>query len=162
MLGDPMTDLSVALEVDYFRMARDRYFVPVTVKIPGAELELAKHGGAESTKLDFIGEVRDSKGVVQGNVRDYQEIKLKGETAGTARQAHPGLRHRLHAGAGHLHSEIPGARKRDRQDGHVRNQVRGSRPDHAGEVSADFERGAEQSAAGHEHGAGHGGEGQED
>ena len=83
MLGDPMTDLSVALEVDYFRMARDRYFVPITVKIPGAELELAKHGGAESTKLDFIGEVRDSKGQVQGNVRDYQEIKLKGETAGT-------------------------------------------------------------------------------
>uniref|UniRef100_Q01XU1 VWFA domain-containing protein n=1 Tax=Solibacter usitatus (strain Ellin6076) TaxID=234267 RepID=Q01XU1_SOLUE len=82
MLGDPMTDLSVALEVDYFRLARDRYFVPVTVKIPGAELELAKHGGAETTKLDFIGEVRDSKGVVQGNVRDYQEIKLKGETAG--------------------------------------------------------------------------------
>ncbi len=82
MLGDPMTDLSVALEVDYFRMARDRYFVPVTVKIPGAELELAKHGGAETTKLDFIGEVRDAKGTVQGNVRDYQEIKLKGETAG--------------------------------------------------------------------------------
>jgi VWFA-related protein len=82
MLGDPMTDLSVALEVDYFRLARDRYFVPVTVKIPGAELELAKHGGAETTKLDFIGEVRDSKGAVQGNVRDYQEIKLKGETAG--------------------------------------------------------------------------------
>ena len=130
MLGDPMTDLSVALEVDYFRLARDRYFVPVTVKIPGSELELAKHGGAESTKLDFIGEVRDAKGVVQGNVRDYQEIKLKGETAGTALQAHPGLRHRLHPAARHLHPEVPGARKRDRQDGHLRNQVRDSRPHH--------------------------------
>jgi VWFA-related protein len=82
MLGDPVTDISVALEVDYFRMARDRYFVPITVKIPGSELELAKHGGAESTKIDFIGEVKDAKGVTQGNVRDYQEIKLKGETAG--------------------------------------------------------------------------------
>jgi hypothetical protein len=82
MLGDPMTDLTVALEVDYFRLARDRYFVPVTVKIPGSELELAHGKGVESTKLDFIGEVRDAKGVVQGNVRDYQEIKLKGETAG--------------------------------------------------------------------------------
>jgi VWFA-related protein len=81
MMGDPVTDISVALEVDYFRMARDRYFVPITVKIPGSELELAKHGGAESTKLDFIGEVRDAKGQVQGNVRDSQDIKLKGETA---------------------------------------------------------------------------------
>jgi VWFA-related protein len=81
MLGDPVTDLSLALEVDYFRMARDRYFVPVTVKIPGSELELAKHGGADSTKLDFIGEVKDAKGQTQANVRDYQEIKLKGESA---------------------------------------------------------------------------------
>src|SRR5471032_2686600 len=68
MLGDPVTDLSIAVEVDYFRLARDRYFVPVTVKIPGSELEL-------------IGEVKDAKGVTKGNVRDYQEIKLKGETA---------------------------------------------------------------------------------
>jgi VWFA-related protein len=82
MLGDPVTDISVAMEVDYFRMARDRYFVPITVKIPGSELELAKHGGAETAKIDFIGEVKDSKGVTQGNVRDFQEIKLKGETAG--------------------------------------------------------------------------------
>ncbi|HTS61336.1 MAG TPA: VWA domain-containing protein [Candidatus Acidoferrales bacterium] len=82
MLGDPMTDLSVALEVDYFRLARDRYFVPITVKIPGSELELAKSGGAETTKLDFIGEVRDAKGAVQGNVRDAQDIKLKGDNTG--------------------------------------------------------------------------------
>src|SRR5439155_6755303 len=81
MMGDPVTDISVAIEVDYLRMARERYFVPVTVKIPGSELELAKHGGADTTKLDFIGEVRDSKGQVQGNVRDAQDIKLKGETA---------------------------------------------------------------------------------
>jgi hypothetical protein len=77
-----MTDLSVALEVDYFRLARDRYFVPITVKIPGSELELAKSGGGETTKLDFIGEVRDAKGAVQGNVRDAQDIKLKGDNAG--------------------------------------------------------------------------------
>jgi hypothetical protein len=81
MLGDPVTDLSMAVEWDYFRLARNSYFVPVTVKIPGSELELAKHGGAEITKIDFIGEVKDAKGATQGNVRDYQEIKLKGETA---------------------------------------------------------------------------------
>ena len=130
MLGDPMTDLSVALEVDYFRMARDRYFVPVTVKIPGCELELAHGTGVDSTKIDFIGEVRDAKGVVQGNVRDYQEIKLKGESAGTALQAHPRLRHGLHPAARKLHPQVPHPRKRDRQDGDLRNQVRDSRSHH--------------------------------
>jgi VWFA-related protein len=82
MLGDPVTDLSVALEVNYFRLARDRYFVPVSVKIPGSDIELARKGGAESTRLDFIGEVKDSKGVLQGTVRDDIMVKLKGETAG--------------------------------------------------------------------------------
>ena len=82
MLGDPMTDLSIAMELNYFRLARDRYFVPVTVKVPGSELELAKHGGAESTKIDWIGEVKDAAGKVQGNVSDISEIKLKGETVG--------------------------------------------------------------------------------
>ena len=82
MLGDPVTDLSLALEVNYFRQARDRYFVPVSVKIPGADIELARKGGAESTRLDFIGEVRDSKGALQGTVRDEITVKLKGETLG--------------------------------------------------------------------------------
>ncbi len=82
MLGDPVTDLTVALEVNYFRLARDRYFVPVSVKIPGSDIELARKGGAETTRLDFIGEVKDAKGVLQSTVRDDIAVKLKGETAG--------------------------------------------------------------------------------
>ena len=82
MLGDPVTDLTLALEVNYFRQARDRYFVPVSLKIPGSDIELARKGGAESTRLDFIGEVRDSKGMIQGTVRDEITVKLKGENAG--------------------------------------------------------------------------------
>ena len=82
MLGDPVTDLSVAMEVNYFRLAKDRYFVPVSVKIPGSDIELARKGGAESTRLDFIGEVKDAKGILQGTVRDDITVKLKGETAG--------------------------------------------------------------------------------
>jgi hypothetical protein len=68
------------MEVDYFRLARDRYFVPLAVKIPGSEIELARHGGADTTRLDFIGQVKDQKGTLVGNVRDNIEIKLKGET----------------------------------------------------------------------------------
>jgi len=68
--------------VDYFRMARDRYFVPVSVKIPGSDIDLAKKGGAESARLDFIGEVRDAKGALQGTVRDNITVKLKGDNVG--------------------------------------------------------------------------------
>jgi VWFA-related protein len=81
LLGDPITDLSIAMEVDYFRLARNSYFVPVAVKIPGSDIELARHGTSETTRLDFIGQVKDAKGAVAGNVRDYIEVKLKDEAA---------------------------------------------------------------------------------
>ena len=81
-LGDPVTDLSLALEVDYFREARDRYFVPISVKIPGNDIELAKKSGAESTRIDFIGQVKDAKSALQGTVRGEITVKLKGENAG--------------------------------------------------------------------------------
>ena len=83
MMGDPMTDIDVRAEIDFFRLGRDSYFVPVEVKIPGSDLEMAKHGNAERTRLDFIGVVKDSKGEVTGggNVRDYVDLELKGDKA---------------------------------------------------------------------------------
>jgi VWFA-related protein len=80
-LGDPVTEMDLAMEVDYFRLAHDRYFVPLAVKIPGTQIELARHGGAETTRFDFIGQVKDTKGAVVANVRDNIPVKLKGETA---------------------------------------------------------------------------------
>jgi VWFA-related protein len=81
MLGDPITELTIAMEVDYFQLNRAEYFVPVSVKIPGRELALARKGGAERTLIDFIGEVKDDYGSTIQNVRDKYDIKLSGETA---------------------------------------------------------------------------------
>ena len=81
MLGDPITDLTIAMEVNYFQLNRAEYFVPITVKIPGSELVLARSGGAERTLIDFIGEVRDDYGSPIQNLRDKVDIKLSGETA---------------------------------------------------------------------------------
>ena len=53
MLEDPITDLSIAVEIDYFQLNRAEYFVPLVVKIPGRELALAKRGGAQHTLIDF-------------------------------------------------------------------------------------------------------------
>jgi hypothetical protein len=81
MLGDPLTDLSITGELDYFRLARDRYFVPLAVKIPGAEIALAKSKGAAQTEFDFIGEVRDEHDKLMQQVRDGIKIKLSEKTA---------------------------------------------------------------------------------
>src|SRR5439155_18036458 len=38
MLENPVTDITMAMEVNYFQLNRAEYFVPVAVKIPGSEL----------------------------------------------------------------------------------------------------------------------------
>ncbi len=81
MLGDPITELTIAMEADYFQLNRAEYFVPVAVKIPGSELALAKKGGAEHTVIDFIGEVKDEYGTTVSNVRDKVDLKLSNSTA---------------------------------------------------------------------------------
>jgi VWFA-related protein len=81
MLGDPITELTLAMEVDYFQLNRAEYFVPVTVKVPGSELARARKGGAEHTLIDFIGEIKDEYGTTVSNVRDKINIKLTGATA---------------------------------------------------------------------------------
>ena len=82
MLGDPVTDLGIAMEIDYFQLNRAEYYVPIIVKIPGRELALAKKFGAEHTLIDFVSEVKDATtGMTMSNVRDYVNIKLSDSTA---------------------------------------------------------------------------------
>jgi len=82
MLDDPITELSIAMEIDHFQLNRAEYFVPIIVKIPGRELALAKRGGAEHTLIDFVGEIKDMVGgTTVTNVRDFVNIKLSDATA---------------------------------------------------------------------------------
>lgn len=82
MLEDPVTELSIAMEIDHFQLNRAEYFVPIIVKIPGRELALAKRGGAEHTLIDFVGEIKDVVGgTTVTNVRDFVNIKLSDATA---------------------------------------------------------------------------------
>jgi len=81
MLENPITDISIAMEVNYFQLNRAQYFIPVAVKIPGSELALARRGGAQRTLIDFIGEVKDEYGYTMQNVRDKLDIKLTDDTA---------------------------------------------------------------------------------
>ena len=84
MLVDPVTDITIAMEIDHFQLNGAEYFVPIMVKIPGSELTLARKGGAEITRLDFIWEVKDNFGSTYTNNRDHMDIKLSDSTAALA------------------------------------------------------------------------------
>ncbi len=80
MMGDPVTDLTIQMEINYFQLNHAEYYVPLVVKIPGSELALARRGGAEHTVIEFIGEIKDDFGTTIQNIRDHVDIKLTGET----------------------------------------------------------------------------------
>jgi hypothetical protein len=81
MMDNPVTDINIAMEVNYFQLNSAEYFVPVDVKIPGRELALARRRGAQETLIDFIGEVKDDFGNTIQNLRDKLDIKLSDSTA---------------------------------------------------------------------------------
>jgi VWFA-related protein len=82
MLGDPITELTVSMEINYFQLNRAEYYVPLVVKIPGRELALAKKMGSEHTVIDFVCEIKDDfGGTTVSNIRDSVNIKLSDQTS---------------------------------------------------------------------------------
>ena len=75
---DPITDMTIAMEINYFQLNRAEYFVPLTVNISGRELSLARNGGAERTSFDFFGQIKDAFGTAVQNTRDKVSINLSG------------------------------------------------------------------------------------
>ena len=74
--GTPLTEIPLALEVDYFRLTPGTYFVPVSVKVPGSAISMADKKRGGETQFDFLGQIQDERKNVVGNVRDFIKVKL--------------------------------------------------------------------------------------
>lgn len=83
---NPVTDLPIAVEVDYFRLEKQKYFVPISVKIPGSALVFKGKGAKQATQMDFIAEVYDVRNRSAATVRDTIPLKVDQETAGQVTQ----------------------------------------------------------------------------
>jgi VWFA-related protein len=81
MLENPVTDITIALELNYFQLNSAEYFVPVAVKMPGSEIALAQRRGSQRLTLDVVTEIKDDYGITQGNMRDKIEVNLAQGTA---------------------------------------------------------------------------------
>jgi VWFA-related protein len=70
----PATDVAVYLQALYFMTNRNTYFIPVNLIVPGSQIPFVKGGDRDKATLDIVGQVKDSQGIVVGNVR--QTVKL--------------------------------------------------------------------------------------
>jgi hypothetical protein len=77
-LEDPITDIPMAAEVNYFQLSSAEYFVPVSLRMPRSELMALAATGASRVDIDLIGEIRDEHGVTYRNVRDLLRVPVGG------------------------------------------------------------------------------------
>jgi VWFA-related protein len=72
------TDLPVIAAAMYFRMAADKYYVPLAVSVPGSAVPVA--AGAREVTLDILGQIRDERGLPVGRLRQTMKVPA-GEAA---------------------------------------------------------------------------------
>lgn len=72
----PATDVAVYLQALYFRMEDNKFFVPVSLIIPGSQIHSVKNGDRDKANIDIIGQVKNAQGIVVGNVRDNVKLAL--------------------------------------------------------------------------------------
>jgi VWFA-related protein len=77
----PATDLPVLVTSGYYRMATDRYFVPISVAVPGSAIPVPAEKDKDKMELDVLGFVRDEQGRPVGRLQ--QTITLPPGSTGT-------------------------------------------------------------------------------
>jgi hypothetical protein len=80
-LEDPITDIPMAIEVNYFQVSSAEYFVPVSVRMPGSELTRPRPSGSTKADIDVLAEIKDEYGVTMRNSRDRLEFRLDSAAA---------------------------------------------------------------------------------
>ena len=72
----PATDVAVYLQALYFRMDDNKFFVPVSLIVPGSQIPFIKNGDKSKANIDIIGQVKNAQGIIVGNVRDNVKLAL--------------------------------------------------------------------------------------
>ena len=157
MLENPVTDITIAMELNYFQLNRAEYFVPVHVKIPGSELALARRRGGAA---DAPGLHRRSQGQLRltiQNVRDKLDIPISDRNATELATQPIQYETGFTLLPGQVRDQVPGPRRRGRAgSGHVSDLVHDSESESRGGPAADQHGGAEQPARAVRGGAPHG------
>jgi len=72
----PATDMAVYLDAMYFRLDENRFYVPVSLIVPGSQIPFVKGGDKDKATLDVIGEVIDEAKRPIGNARETVKLNL--------------------------------------------------------------------------------------
>jgi len=72
----PATDIPVYMDALYFRLDEDRFYMPVSLVVPGSQIPFVKGGDKDKATLDVIGAVIDDNKRPVGRIRDTVKLNL--------------------------------------------------------------------------------------
>jgi len=72
------TDLSAYVSIAYFRLTDNRFFVPISVVVPGYQVPFTHATDKNKSTIDVLGVVRDEQRRPVGRVRDTVKIAVEG------------------------------------------------------------------------------------
>jgi VWFA-related protein len=72
----PATDMAVYMNAMYFRLDENRFFMPVSLVVPGSQIPFIKGGDKDKATLDIIGAVTDEANRPVGRARDTVKLNL--------------------------------------------------------------------------------------
>jgi VWFA-related protein len=72
----PATDMAVYLDAMYFRLDENRFFVPVSLIVPGSQIPFVKGGDKDKATLDIVGTVIDEVKRPIGHARETVKLNL--------------------------------------------------------------------------------------
>ncbi len=72
----PATDMAVYLDAMYFRLDDNRFYVPVSLIVPGSQIPFVKGGDKDKATLDIIGSVIDEAKRPIGHARETVKLNL--------------------------------------------------------------------------------------
>jgi VWFA-related protein len=72
----PATDMAVYMDAMYFRLDENRFYMPVSLVVPGSQIPFVKGGDKDKATLDIIGAVLDEAQRPVGRVRDTVKLNL--------------------------------------------------------------------------------------
>jgi VWFA-related protein len=72
----PATDMAVYMDAMYFRLDENRFFMPVSLVVPGSQIPFVNGGDKDKATLDIIGAVIDESQRPVGRVRDTVKLNL--------------------------------------------------------------------------------------
>ena len=72
----PATDMAVYMDAMYFRLDENRFYVPVSLIVPGSQIPFVKGGDKDKATLDIIGSVIDEFKRPIGHARETVKLNL--------------------------------------------------------------------------------------